>query len=214
MLTTDQTGDNAGADNEGQDKAVHAVPVRSAASSGSTGISVVEEGERQELADQGVLDREQQGRPRNSRGHNTSSVASPGMLATITGPFEAPVNGTEERQNLTRSISHLLDSPKSRTLRATYNSAISNLNRLEQVKHQLSSLAGKDHPIATSRRMVNLVRKIDGLKRRSQVWDHTGDSEIQSLLGNAFEAESVLDDFLRRVRKKQKQLAQAGHHSI
>lgn len=58
LLTADEGGDNAGTDNEGQDEAVHAIPVGSTADSGGTGVVVVQEGEGKELADQSVLNGE------------------------------------------------------------------------------------------------------------------------------------------------------------
>lgn len=100
LLTADQAGDNAGAHHEGQDEPVHAVPVGSPAGRSGTRIIVVEEGEGKELADQGILDGEQQGRPGNGRGHHTSGVAAVAVLAAVSGPFKAPVDGSEEREDL------------------------------------------------------------------------------------------------------------------
>ena len=100
LLTADQAGDNAGTDNEGQDEAVHAVPGRSTAGSSSTSIIVVQESESKELADQGILDGEQQSGPGDSGGNDTGSVALVAELSTISGPLKTPVDGTEEGKDL------------------------------------------------------------------------------------------------------------------
>lgn len=101
LLTADQGGNNAGTDNEGQDEAVHAVPVGSTAGSGGTGVVVVQEGEGEELADQSVLNGEQQSRPGHSGGDDTGSVAAVAELAAVASPLETPVDGTEEGEDLT-----------------------------------------------------------------------------------------------------------------
>ena len=100
LFTANQGSHNAGADDEGQDEAVHAVPVGSTADSGGTGVVVVQEGEGEELADQSVLNGEQQSRPGDGGGNDTGSVALVAELATVTGPLKTPVDGTEEGEDL------------------------------------------------------------------------------------------------------------------
>lgn len=101
LLTADQGSHDGGTDDEGQHETVHAVPVRSAASGSSTGIVVVQEGESEELADQGVLDGEHQSRPGHSGCDHTGGVAAVTELAAVASPLKTPVDGTEERKDLT-----------------------------------------------------------------------------------------------------------------
>lgn len=100
LLTADEGGNDAGTDDEGQDEAVHAVPVRSKALDGSPGVIVVEESEGKELGDQGVLNGEQQSRPGNGGGNDTSSIASVAGATTVTSPLETPVDGSKKREDL------------------------------------------------------------------------------------------------------------------
>lgn len=100
LLTADQAGHDAGSDNEGQDEAVHAVPVGGTAVGSSAGVIVVQEGEREELAYQGIFDGEQQGGPGNSGGDDTRSIALVTVLATVSGPFKTPVNSSKEGEDL------------------------------------------------------------------------------------------------------------------
>lgn len=99
-LATNEGGDNAGSDNKGEDEAVHAVPVRSKSAAGSTGIVVVQEGEGEELGDEGVLDGEQQGGPSDSRGDAASGISAEAMSTTIPSPLKTPVDGAKEGQDL------------------------------------------------------------------------------------------------------------------
>lgn len=101
LLTADQGSHDGGTNDEGQHETVHAVPVRSTASGSSTGIVVVQEGESEELADQSVLDGEQQSRPGHSGGDDTGGVAAVTELAAVSSPLKTPVDGTEERKDLT-----------------------------------------------------------------------------------------------------------------
>lgn len=57
-LAADQTGDNAGAHDEGKHEPVHAVPVRCQAATRRLGVVVVQEDEGKELADERILHRE------------------------------------------------------------------------------------------------------------------------------------------------------------
>lgn len=100
LLAADQGGDNASTDDEGKHEAVHAVPVRSTAGGGGTGIGVVQEGEGEELADQRVLDGEEQSRPGHGGGNHTGDVATIAELAAVASPLKAPVDGTEEGEDL------------------------------------------------------------------------------------------------------------------
>lgn len=99
-LAANEGGNNAGTDNERQDEAVHAVPVRSKSSAGSTGVIVVQESEGEELGDKGVLNGEQQGGPGDSRRDDASGISAEAVSTTISSPLKTPVNGTEEGQDL------------------------------------------------------------------------------------------------------------------
>lgn len=72
----------------------------STADGSSAGVVVVQEGESQELADQGVLDGEQQSRPGNGGGNDTGSVAAVAELTTVASPLETPVDSTKEGEDL------------------------------------------------------------------------------------------------------------------
>ena len=70
------------------------------------------------------------------------------------------------------------------------------------MKHQLGSLAGENEAITGGGSTVDLVGKVDSLERSSEVGDDTSHSEIESLLGGSLKAESVLDDFLKVVKRQ------------
>lgn len=100
LLAANQSGHNAGTDHKGQHEPVHAVPRGSVAARRSTGVAVVQEGKRKELADQCVLNGEQQSRPGHGRCHNTGRIALVTELAAVAGPLETPMDGSEERKDL------------------------------------------------------------------------------------------------------------------
>lgn len=108
-LAANEGGDNAGTDNKGQDEAVHAVPVGSKSFAGSTGVVVVQEGESEELGDKGVLNGEQQGGPSHGRGDAASGISAEAVSATISSPLETPVDGTEEGQDLLKTLELLTE---------------------------------------------------------------------------------------------------------
>ena len=74
----------------------------STADSGGAGVVVVQEGEGEELADQSVLNGEQQSRPGDGGGNDTGGVTLVAELASVAGPLETPVDGTEEGEDLDR----------------------------------------------------------------------------------------------------------------
>ena len=100
LLTASQSEDNAGADNEGQDEPVHVVPRWSPALDGGAGVVVVQEGEGRELRDQSIFSGHEKGGPRNGGSDDTGSIAPIANLASISGPFKTPMDGTEEREDL------------------------------------------------------------------------------------------------------------------
>ena len=69
---------------------------------------------------------------------------------------------------------------------------------LEHVKCQFGALSGENKTIANGMSTVNLPSKVDGLKGGSEVWNDTGHTEVQSLLGDFSKAEGILDNFLER----------------
>jgi hypothetical protein len=67
---------------------------------------------------------------------------------------------------------------------------------LEHVEHQLSGLTGEHQTITKSGSAVDLVGEVDSLQRGGQVGNNTGHTQVESLLGDAVQAESLLDNFL------------------
>ena len=100
LLPANQTSHNAGSHHKRQHKPVHAVPRRSVAAACGPRVVVVQECEGEELADQRVLNGEQQRRPGHGRCNNTSCVALVADLAAVAGPLETPVDGSEEGKDL------------------------------------------------------------------------------------------------------------------
>ena len=80
----------------------------------------------------------------------------------------------------------------------THHGTIADLDRLEHVKQELSAVTGKKETVTGSRSVVDLIRKVNGLEGGSKVWDHTSHAEEHGLLGDALEAEGVLDDSLKQ----------------
>jgi len=78
----------------------------------------------------------------------------------------------------------------------TYHSTVADLDGLDHVQHQFGGLTRNQEGAALGRSVVDLPSEVGGIKRRRKVWDDTGHTEVQSLLGDVLEAESVLDDFL------------------
>ena len=82
-------------------------------------------------------------------------------------------------------------------MEGTHHSTVANLDGLQHVQHQLSTLAREEESLAShGGGAVDLIGQVDGLHRGGQVGDHTGHAEVESLLGNLRQAEGVLDDFL------------------
>jgi hypothetical protein len=79
---------------------------------------------------------------------------------------------------------------------STYNGTVGDLEGLEHVQEQLSALTGEEQTIAEGSGTVDLIGEVDSLQRGGQVGDDTSHTEVQSLLGDLSQAESVLDDFL------------------
>ena len=96
LLATNQAEDNASTDDEGEDEAVHGVPRRSPAFNSGASVGVVEEGECQELRDQGIFDGKEKGWPRNGGCDHTDRVPAVASASAIFGPLKTPVDGTEE----------------------------------------------------------------------------------------------------------------------
>lgn len=78
----------------------------------------------------------------------------------------------------------------------TYNSAISNLERLENMQSCLGSLLAHQEAGTSVVRMSDLPSAVDGGYRGSEVRKNTSHSQSIGLTRNAVERESVLDDFL------------------
>lgn len=64
------------------------------------------------------------------------------------------------------------------------------------MQHQLGGFAGEDHTVTKSSSAIDLVGEKNGLQGGGQIRNDTSHTEVESLLGNVAQAESVLDDFL------------------
>lgn len=78
----------------------------------------------------------------------------------------------------------------------TYDGTVANLDGLQHVQHQLSTLAGEDQTLTGSGGVVDLVGEGNGLERGDEVGDDTSHTEVKSLLGDLRKTEGVLDHFL------------------
>lgn len=81
----------------------------------------------------------------------------------------------------------------------THHGTIADLNGLEQMQEQLSSLAGEQYAITGLGSMADLVRQVDSLHRGHEVRDHTSETKVKGLRGSVLKAEGVLDDFLHPI---------------
>lgn len=100
LAPSDQTNNNRGADNERQHKAINAVPGRSPAAGFGAHVGVVEEVEGEELGNEGVFDGHEDGGPGYGGADYADHVAGVALCAAVLGPFEAPVDGAEEGEDL------------------------------------------------------------------------------------------------------------------
>jgi hypothetical protein len=105
LSAANQRRDDGGADDEGQDEAVDAVPRRSPAALGGTGVGVVEEVEDEELRDQGVFHWEQEGGPGEGGGEDTDGVAAVAVVAIVAAELKTPVDCAEEGEDLKTNMS-------------------------------------------------------------------------------------------------------------
>lgn len=100
MSSAYERKDDGCSDNECEDKTVHTVPGRSPATLGGTAIGVVEEVEGQELGDEGVFNGQEDCWPCDSSCHNSNGISWVALGATETSPLKAPVDSTEEGNDL------------------------------------------------------------------------------------------------------------------
>lgn len=108
LTTTDQGYHNGGADNEGENESVDTVPLWSPATLRCTGVGVVEEVEDQELRDESVLDWQENGRPGERSRDDTNGVSRVTLFTAVLGPFETPVNGSKEGDDLGEMLEGML----------------------------------------------------------------------------------------------------------
>lgn len=106
------------------------------------------------MRDQSVLDGEHDGGPTDSRGDDTDGVTGVALVATISSPFETPVDGTEEGEDLfeKREVymsEGFLWTISERWRMKTYSSSVSDLKRLENVKGVLGGVLAEE--VATTR---------------------------------------------------------------
>lgn len=64
------------------------------------------------------------------------------------------------------------------------------------MQQRLGSLTRHQEALAMSGSVLNVERKVDGCKRRNEVWNHTGQTDVHGLVRHGFQAESLLDGVL------------------
>lgn len=104
FTATDKRNDNGGANNKGEDESVDTVPFGCPASSGRATVGIVEEVKGEELCDQSVFNGHEDGWPSDCRGNNADGVSGISLASAIVGKFKAPVNGTEEGNDLAEMV--------------------------------------------------------------------------------------------------------------
>lgn len=102
LLTANKGEDNAGANKDGENESVHMVPRWGPSLDGGTSVVVVQEGEGTELGDQSVLGGHEKRGPGDGGSDDTGGITPVTDRATVLGPFETPVDGTEEGKYLAR----------------------------------------------------------------------------------------------------------------
>lgn len=100
MTSADQGCNDRYTDNEGEDESVDAVPSWGPARLCSLDVGVVEEGESEELGDETDFGAQEKGWPGDRGSYDTDGISRITLLTTEFGPFETPVNSTEERNDL------------------------------------------------------------------------------------------------------------------
>ena len=100
LSSANQRRNDTSSDNEGKDESISRIPTWSPASSRGSRICVVQEGECKELSDQSDFSGEQKGRPCNGCGNNPDEVSWVALVSTKASPFETPMDGTQEGDNL------------------------------------------------------------------------------------------------------------------
>lgn len=143
LSSSNQTDDDTGANNESQDEAVLAVPWRSPAAVCGGAVDGVQAVEGEELRDQGVLDREHNGGPSDSGSNDTDGVALVALVATVAGPFETPVDGTEEGDDL-GGVSAVLRLICLTAGFMTYSSSVADLERFKDVESVLGGVLAEE----------------------------------------------------------------------
>lgn len=212
LLAAHETQHDAGAHDEGQDEAVHGVPRRRPSLGSRPGIVIVQEGECQELADQGVLRCHEQCWPGDGGSNDASGIASVSDFSAVPGPFHAPVDGTQEGQDLSYSTSEDDSFRLGKQAVGTYHGAISDLDRLNNTHQKLSGLSGNKISVASGDGVVHFPGKVHGLRGCREVREDTCQTEVQGFLGHILEAESFHDDFLSRMRSVAAQSTVSRQH--
>ena len=100
LTTTNQGHNDGSADNEGENETVDAVPARCPTSLRGARVGVVEEVEDEELRDQSVLDGQEDGWPGERCRDDANGIARVALFTTVLGPFETPVDGAKEGDDL------------------------------------------------------------------------------------------------------------------
>jgi hypothetical protein len=131
LASSNQAYNDRGTDEKGENETIHRVPFWEPSTNSSTSICKVEEVESQELSDQGIFDWHEDCGPRNCRSNDSVDVSAIAVVSSISGIFETPVDGSEERNYLLCASVHT--NGKTR-VSGPYNCAISNLNRSNHIQ--------------------------------------------------------------------------------
>ena len=198
LATSNQGSDNGAANNEGEDETVDSVPRRSQTLLSSTRISVVHEVEDQELRDQGRLDRHENSGRGSSSGEDTNLVTLVALVTAEASELKTPVDGAGERDDL-RGVSVMCAFRQS-NVPGTYRSAVGDLDRLNDVQHELSGLLVQEKTRAGSSSLVDFPSGVHSAEGGGHVRHDTSHTDPVRLLGNVSQAESLLDGFLSASR--------------
>lgn len=156
LAASDQTDDDRRADDECQHKTVRRVPRGKPATNGSACIRKVEECEGRELGDERIFDRHDECGPRDGGCNDSVHVPAVAVISSVSCVFEAPVNSAEERNNLQCQLWIL------EFYAGTYNGAVSDLQRCNNVKELMSQLGGEEIARSSVLGMVDVKSQVDG----------------------------------------------------
>jgi len=176
------------------------------------------------LRDEGVFGGEQDGGPGDGGGDDADGVAAVAVVAAVAGPFETPVDGAEEGDDLAKrmgfngctwgeeswrgkdgmggtegkgtfSLVPLLPGGWGR--KCAYDGAVADLQRLEDVQPDLGRALGHDETGTGVGGVVDLPGAVHGGEGGGQVWQDAGEADAVGFGGDVLQRERVPDGFLR-----------------